>query len=160
MKKHIFTVLFFSVATLTPWLAKSVFACTINVSMETRLPLNTVDLSNADRLSIANIVLEARRWPDVDIQAEVIAGAYVGEQNGKILEGERGKVVRDFLIQLGIKGTNILIEPKTLTDAMVTKEDGSLNLHQIAIELVPLCKGGCERLCNDPRVTPTSKAID
>jgi hypothetical protein len=67
--------------------------------------------------------------------------------------------VKTYLIQLGIKGENILIEPKTLTDEMVKNEDGSLNLHQIAIERAPLCKGGCERLCDDPRVTPNSKAI-
>ncbi|RKF41434.1 hypothetical protein BCY88_31410 [Paraburkholderia fungorum] len=127
--------------------------------METRLPFNTIGLSNADRLSIANIVLEARKWPDVDIQAVVIAGAYVGEKSGGKLKNERGAVVKAYLIQLGIKPENVLIERKTLTDEMVKSDDGTLNVHQIAIELVPLCNGGCERLCNDPRVTPTSRVI-
>ncbi|WP_322094450.1 hypothetical protein [Paraburkholderia bannensis] len=127
--------------------------------METRLPLNSTYLTNDDRLAIANIVLEAKAWPDVAIQAVVIAGAYVGEKNVEKLKSERGVVVRAYLIQLGIKPQHVLIEPKTLTDQMVKNDDGTLNLHQIAIELVPLCNGGCEKLCNDPRVTAKSRAI-
>ncbi|WP_174479193.1 hypothetical protein [Paraburkholderia bannensis] len=127
--------------------------------METRLPLNSIYLANDDRLAIANIVLEARQWPDVDIQAVVIAGAYVGEKNVEKLKSERGAIVSTYLVQLGIKPQNILIELKTLTDQMVKNDDGTLNLHQISIELVPLCNGGCEKLCNDPRVTPKSRAI-
>ena len=134
-------------------------ACTIKEFTSMRLPFNSVHLSNADRLSIVNSVLEARKWPDVDVQAVIIAGAYVGERNGEKLKSERAAVVRAYLMQLGIKRENILIDPKTLTDEMVKKPDGSLNLYQIEIELVPLCKGSCESLCNDPRVTPRSKAI-
>lgn len=137
----------------------SSIACTISESMETRLPLNSTYLTNDDRLAIANIVLEAKKWPDVDIQAVVIAGAYVEERNVEKLKSERGAIVSAYLVQLGIKPQHVLIEPKTLTDQMVKNEDGSLNLHQIYVELVPLCKGGCERLCNDPRVTPNSRAI-
>lgn len=149
------------VAALTlPWIPVAVWACTINESMETRLPFDSVALSNEDRLSIANMVLEARKWPDVDIQAVIIAGAYVGERSGEKLKSERGAAVRAYLIQLGVKAKNILIEPKTLTDQMVKNDDGTLNLHQIAIELVPLCNGGCERLCDDPRVMPHSKGIE
>jgi hypothetical protein len=134
-------------------------ACTISESMETRLPLNSTYLTNDDRLAIANIVIEAKRWPDVDIQAVVIAGAYIGERNVERLKSERGATVSAYLVQLGIKPQHVLIEPKTLTDQMVKNEDGSLNLHQIYVELVPLCDGGCERLCNDPRVTPNSRAV-
>ncbi|WP_321964137.1 hypothetical protein [Paraburkholderia sp. J7] len=159
MKKHLFALLLIATSLVVPFLSGAARACTINESMETRLPFNVVDLSNSDRLLIASIVIEARKWPEVDIQAVIIAGAYVGEKNGEKLKSERGAAVRDFLIQLGIKPQNILIEPKTLTDQMVKNEDGTLNLHQIAIELAPLCKGGCERLCDDPRVTPTSRAI-
>jgi hypothetical protein len=139
--------------------SQSAHACSINEFMETRLPFNSTSLTNEGRLAIASIVLEAKKWPDVDIQAVVIAGAYVGEKNAEKLKSERGAVVSAYLVQLGIRPQNVLIEPKTLTDQMVKNEDGSLNLHQIAIELVPLCNGSCERLCGDPRVTPTSRAI-
>ncbi|WP_146239974.1 MULTISPECIES: hypothetical protein [unclassified Paraburkholderia] len=127
--------------------------------METRLPFNAVELTNRDRLSIANIVLEAKKWPDVDIQAVIIAGAYVGEKDRERLKSERGELVKSYLVQLGINPQNVLIEPKVFTNEMVKNEDGTLNLHQISIELVPLCKGGCERLCDDPRITPHSRSI-
>lgn len=159
MKEIFFLFMFFSSVLATLWTPMTANACTINESMETRLPYDSASLSNEDRLSIANIVLAARKWPDVDIQAVIIAGAYVGEKGGEKLKSERGAVVRAYLIQLGIKPQNILIEPKTLTDQMVKRDNGTLNLHQIAIELVPLCKSGCERLCDDPRVTPNSRIV-
>jgi hypothetical protein len=158
MKKLISTC-FISIAVATTFLSMQARACTISESMETRLPFNAVELTNRDRLSIANIVLEAKKWPDVDIQAVIIAGAYVGEKDRERLKSERGELVKSYLVQLGINPQNILIEPKVFTNEMVKNEDGTLNLHQIAIELVPLCKGGCERLCDDPRITPHSRSI-
>jgi hypothetical protein len=134
-------VLLLAPAIATSLISTEVRACTISESMETRLPFDAVELSNKDRLLIANIVLDARNWPDVDIQGVAIAGAYVQEKNGEKLKNERGALVRSYLVQPGIQPQNILIEPKTLTDEMVRNTDGTLNLHQIAIELVPLCKG-------------------
>jgi hypothetical protein len=158
MKKLISTC-FISIAVATTFLSMQARACTISESMETRLPFNAIELTNGDRLSIANIVLEAKKWPDVDIQAVIIAGAYVGEKDRERLKSERGELVKSYLVQLGINPQNILIEPKVFTNEMVKNEDGTLNLHQISIELVPLCKGGCERLCDDPRITPHSRSI-
>ncbi|ALE57526.1 hypothetical protein P0D87_24385 [Paraburkholderia sp. RL17-368-BIF-A] len=158
MKKLISTC-FISIAVATTFLSMQARACTISESMETRLPFNAVELTNRDRLSIANIVLEAKKWPDVDIQAVIIAGAYVGEKDRERLKSERGELVKSYLVQLGINPQNVLIEPKVFTNEMVKNEDGTLNLHQISIELVPLCKGGCERLCDDPRITPHSRSI-
>jgi hypothetical protein len=154
MRKRTFA-LFLIASALQP----AAMACTINESIETRLPFNSAELSNEARLSIADIVLEARKWPDVDIQAVIIAGAYEKEKNGEKLKRTRGEAAREYLVQLGLKPQNILIEPKTLTDQMVKNDDGTLNLHQIAIELVPLCKGSCERLCDDPRITPNTRLI-
>jgi hypothetical protein len=68
--------------------------------------------------------------------------------------------VRLFLQQLGIKYQNIVIDKKTFTDEIAVKHsDGTLTVHQIVVELTPICKGGCASLCDDLRVTPTSKAI-
>ncbi|MDQ0624661.1 MULTISPECIES: hypothetical protein [Paraburkholderia] len=158
MKKLISTC-FISIAMATTFLSMQARACTVSESMETRLPFNAIELTNGDRLSIANIVLEAKKWPDVDIQAVIIAGAYVGEKDRERLKSERGELVKSYLVQLGINPQNVLIEPKVFTNEMVKNEDGTLNLHQISIELVPLCKGGCERLCDDPRITPHSRSI-
>lgn len=157
-KPYVFAQLIaaFSIALL---FSTAVVACTIGESMETALPFNDTELSNADRINIANIVVEARKWPDVEIQAVIIAGAYAGEKNIERLKDIRGENAKSYLMQLGIKKKNILIDRKTLTDEMVRNDDGTLSIHQVVIELTPICSGGCERLCDDPRVTPTTKAI-
>ncbi|CAG2345694.1 MULTISPECIES: hypothetical protein [Burkholderia] len=134
-------------------------ACTIGESVRIPLPLNSVDVTNADRLKIANAVIEARKWPDAEIQAVVISGAYTTERNRERLKTERAKIASEYLKQLGIRNEHIIIDKKTFTDAMVRNSDGTLTLYQIDIELTPLCRGGCQRLCDDPRVTPRSKAI-
>jgi hypothetical protein len=134
-------------------------ACTVGESTEIRLPLDGVELSNLDRLNIADAVIAARRWPDVGIRAEVIVGAYVGEKQPERLKHARTARMTTYLTQLGISSENILIEPKTLTNQMVMRPDGTLNLYQIVVELRPLCSGSCERLCNRPDINPTSRAI-
>ncbi|MBN3787575.1 hypothetical protein [Burkholderia sp. Ac-20353] len=134
-------------------------ACTIGESVRIPLPLNSTDVTNSDRLKIADAVIEAKKWPDVEIQAVIISGAYTKERDGEHLKDERAKVASAYLKQLGIKNDNIIIDKKTFTDDMVRKSDGKLDLYQIDIELAPLCRGGCQRLCDDPRVTPRSKAI-
>ncbi|UEP22083.1 hypothetical protein LL999_03735 [Burkholderia ambifaria] len=134
-------------------------ACTIGESVRIPLPLNGIDVSNADRLRIADTVIEAKNWPGVEIQAVIISGAYTKERSGEQLKDERAMRAVAYLKQLGIKSENIIVEKKTFTDEMVRKSDGTLDLYQIDIELVPLCPGGCQKLCDDPRVTPRSRAI-
>ncbi|WP_232071218.1 hypothetical protein [Paraburkholderia pallida] len=138
----------------------SASACTIGEEARVQLPLNTITLSNAGRLRIADSVIEAKKWPEVQIQAIVIAGAYVGERNIDRLKAARAENVKAYLQQLGIKTENILIDRKTFTDEMVMRRsDGTLDVHQIIVELTPICKGSCAWLCDDPRVTPHSRAI-
>ncbi|QTD89066.1 hypothetical protein [Burkholderia anthina] len=134
-------------------------ACTIGESVRISLPLNGIDVSNADRLRIADAVIEAKKWPGVEVQAVVISGAYTKERSGEQLKDERATGAVAYLKQLGIKSENTIVEKKTFTDEMVRKSDGTLDLYQIDIELVPLCRGGCQKLCDDPRVTPRSRAI-
>jgi hypothetical protein len=124
------------------------------------VPFGATDISNADRLVIANMYIEAKKWPDVQIHAGVIAGAYKGEKNLERLKELRGENVKAYLMTLGIKAENILIDKKTFTDAMTGRApDGSLTVEQIVVSLTPLCEGSCARLCNDPRVTPHTKLI-
>ena len=135
-------------------------ACTIGEEAQVQLPFNTTELSNADRLAIADAVIEAKKWPDVQIQAVVIAGAYIHEHNLDTLKEARAGNVKSYLQQLGIKSENILLDKKTFTDEMIVKRpDGTIGMHQIVVELTPLCKGSCAWLCDDPRVTPHSRAI-
>ncbi|WP_241239129.1 hypothetical protein [Burkholderia stagnalis] len=146
--------------TATAFLSAPVVACTIGESMQAQLPPNATDISNKDRVAIADIVIEAKKWPDVEIQAIAIAGAYKFEKNIEQLKNARAANVETYLRQLGIKEGNILIDKRTFPDDMVIKHpNGTINIHQIIVELTPICKGSCAWLCDDPRVTPTSKAI-
>jgi|ERR1700710_3065972 hypothetical protein len=160
MKTKLLALLVLTATTVTPWFSTAARACTIGEGMETHVPFGATDISNADRLVIANMYIEAKKWPDVQIRAEVIAGAYKGEHNVDRLKEVRGENVKAYLLMLGIKNENILIDKKTFTDAMTGRApDGSLTVEQVAVGLTPLCEGSCARLCNDPRVTPHSKLI-
>ncbi len=160
MKPKLLALLFFTATAAPPWFSATARACTIGEGMETHVPFGATDISNADRLVIANMYIEAKKWPDVQIRAEVIAGAYKGERNLERLKELRGENVKAYLLMLGIKNVNILIDKKTFTNEMTGRApDGSLTVEQIVVGLTPLCEGSCARLCNDPRVTPHTKLI-
>ncbi|SMG56253.1 hypothetical protein [Paraburkholderia susongensis] len=147
---------------LSACLCGSAHACRFLENVELRLPFNTTALSREDRRVIANAVSRAKRWPDVQIQAIVIAGAYIGERDLDDLQERRGENVQAYLRKLGIKSKNIYIEPKTLTDVFAHKlSDGTIRVQQIEIELSPICKeGSCEWMCDDPRLWPPGTPID
>ncbi|WP_175768958.1 hypothetical protein [Burkholderia cenocepacia] len=134
------------------------YACTISTDMADTLPLNSTDIPNKARIRIAEMVLEARNWPDVGIRGIVYAGGYVRERDPTALAQRRAVALKTYLIQLGIGEQNIWVDTRTIKHPDVDN-DGRLSLNQIAVTLVPICDGGCKRLCGDPRVTPTSKAI-
>ncbi|EDZ99908.1 hypothetical protein BH160DRAFT_4764 [Burkholderia sp. H160] len=139
----------------------SVRACTIGENVALELPFNATVLSTADRRAIAEAVGAAKRWPNVQIQAIVMAGAYIGERNLEELQDRRGEVVKAYLRKLGIRSEYIMIDPTTLTEGYVVKRpDGSRTVRQIEIELTPICKGSCAWMCDDPRVTPHSRVIN
>ncbi|HDR9484120.1 hypothetical protein BLA13014_05276 [Burkholderia aenigmatica] len=134
------------------------YACTISTDMADTLPLNATDIPNKARVRIAEMVLEARNWPNVDIRGIVYAGGYVRERNPSDLAYRRAVALKAYLIQLGISEQNIWVDTRTIKYPDIDN-DGRPSLNQIAVTLVPICDGGCERLCSDPRVTPTSRAL-
>nr|WP_057927546.1 hypothetical protein [Burkholderia ambifaria] len=147
--------------TLSPVLSGTATACTIGEEAQVQFPFNTTTFSNADRIAIANSVIEAKKWPDVEIQATVISGAYIKEKNVEELKDARAENAKLYLQQLGISADHILIDKKTFTDEMVVKQpDGTVNVHQMIVELTPICKGSCAWMCDDPLVVPRSKAIN
>ncbi|MXN78217.1 hypothetical protein GR157_26145 [Burkholderia sp. 4701] len=147
--------------TLSSMLSNVAMACTIGEEARLQLPFNTTTLSNADRVTIADSVIEAKKWPDVKIQAVVIAGAFVYEKSIEKLKDMRGENVKEYLQQLGFSADHILIEKKTFTEEMITRHpDGTIKTDQIIVEFTPICKGSCAWMCNDPRVTPHSKLIN
>lgn len=133
-------------------------ACTISESMEESLPLNSVNIPNIDRLKIVDMVIEARRWPGVEIRGIVYAGGYLLEHDPQALAKKRAAMLEEYLIKLGIDERNLWITTREIKASDVDFT-GNRSLNQIAVTLVPICEGGCERLCNDYRATPTSKAI-
>jgi hypothetical protein len=133
-------------------------ACTISEDMSDSLPLNQIDIPNADRLKLADMVYSARRWPDVEIRGIVYAGGYVKERNPKAIANERAEKLKAYLLQLGIKEENIWIDLRTIREPDVSSR-GKKALNQIAVTLVPICEGGCSRLCDDTRVTPDTRVV-
>lgn len=140
------------------WATGGANACTISEDMEDSLPLNSLDIPNSDRLRIADMVMAARQWPDAEIRGIVYAGGYVKEQNPKAIAQERAAALKTYLVQLGVKDGNIWIDTRIIKRPDID-DRGNVTLNQISVTLVPICNGGCDRLCNDPRVTPTTKAI-
>ncbi|WP_230463774.1 hypothetical protein [Burkholderia ubonensis] len=147
--------------TLLSMLSSVAVACTIGEEARLQLPFNTTTLSNADRVTIADSVIEAKKWPNVEIQATIIAGAFFYEKNIEKLKDMRGENVKEYLQQLGINANHILIDKKTFTDEMITRRsDRTIKTNQIIVEFTPICKGSCAWMCDDPRVTPHSKLIN
>jgi hypothetical protein len=128
--------------------------CRFLYNVELELPFNTTALSAANRRLISDAIRKAKKWPDVQIQAVVTAGAYIGERDLDLLQDRRGEMVKAYLRKLGIPSKNIYVEPVTMTDGYVVKRtDGELAVRQIEIELSPMCKGGdCRWMCEDPRL--------
>lgn len=133
-------------------------ACTISEDMISSLPLNSREIQNSDRIKIANMVFAAKQWPNVEIRGIVYAGGYIKERNPNAIALERAAVLKNYLIQLGVKEGNIWVDTRIIKEPDID-DKGNATLDQISVSLVPICEGGCERLCNDSRVTPTSKAI-
>jgi len=100
----------------------------------------------------------ARQWPNVEIRGIVYAGGYIKERNPKAIAAARASELKSYLVQLGVRETNIWIDTRVIKEPDVD-DKGNATLNQIAVSLVPICEGGCERLCNDPRVTPNTKVI-
>ncbi|WP_371881817.1 hypothetical protein [Caballeronia sp. S22] len=137
----------------------SAISCQVLEFMESRIPLNSVKIPNSDRVKIAEMVIEARKWPDTQIRGVVQPAAYVHERNPEELVKKRGENLKTYLSQLGIREENFWIEPHVLSEEEAHDSSGNLDIHQLGVTLYPICEGGCDRLCNDPRVKPVIKAI-
>jgi hypothetical protein len=146
---------FFLVLAVIPGLSS---ACTISEDMSDSLALNQSDIPNADRLKLAEMVHAARMWPDAEIRGIVYAGGYVKERDPEGIAKARAEKLRAYLLQLGLKEENIWTDLRTIKRPD-SNFNGEKSLNQIAVSLVPICEGGCDRLCNDSRVTPNSRAI-
>lgn len=145
-------------ASVLMW-AEPTFACKIFEDFSSSIPMNAVDVDNAARIRLADAVIRARSWPDVEIGAELSTPALSTEHDPKGLSSARASAISSFLVQLGVKQSNIYYEPVVIRNPVARDEEGLNRLREIYVSLAPICANGCDRLCNDPRVTPVSKAI-
>jgi len=134
-------------------------ACTVSENILESTPLNYASTQNEYRLKMADMVLAARQWPNVEIQAQIIASAYVGEDNTSKLAKSRGEQLKDFLIKLGINPQPIYVDTHVNRTAYPVDSTGHGGHLQLGVSLLPFCKNGCNNLCDDLRVTPTTKSI-
>ncbi|MEF9500598.1 MULTISPECIES: hypothetical protein [Burkholderia] len=134
-------------------------ACTVSEDMLDSVPLNSDAIPNKDRVRIAEMVIRAREWPDAEIRGIVTAGAYIGETNPQALARQRSMHLTDYLVQLGVKRENIWSDTHMISKPYPKDSAGYEGYLQIGVTLVPICNGGCQHLCGDPRVAPTSRAL-
>lgn len=154
MTKRMLSIATHAALTLcTLWSVANAHACTISEDMEDSLPVNSVEIPNADRLKIAEMVLAARQWPDAEIRGIVYAGGYVQEHEPTALAAQRASALRAYLIQLGIKEKNIWVDERLIKKPDID-DNGNKALNQIGVTLTPICRDGCERLCNEPHPLP------
>ncbi|MFP4891909.1 hypothetical protein [Paraburkholderia sp. EG304] len=157
-KNSLFLIVFYLLVFYFFSAAGGASACTVSEDMTSSLPLDSAEISNIDRMKIANMVLAARLWPNVEIRGIVYAGGYVKESSPKAIAEKRAAILKSYLVQLGIKEGNIWVDTRLIKEPDID-DKGNATLDQISVTLVPICEGGCERLCDDPRVTPTTKVI-
>jgi len=128
---------------------KHATTCRFLNSVELDLPFNTSAFSNEQRRKIEKAVEDTKKWPKVEIQAFITAGAYTGERDLETLQERRGKVTKAYLTELGIKSKDIYIGNKTMTDFYVVKRpDGEPAVKAIYIEINPICGGDCQWMCD------------
>jgi hypothetical protein len=135
------------------------FACKIFEDFTARVPTNVVNIGNADRVRLADTVIRARTWPDAEIGAEISTPAFSTEHEPEALSAARAEAITSFLVLLGVKKENIFSEPRIVSNPVARNAEGLERLREIYVSLAPICPNGCDRLCNDPRVTPVTKAI-
>ncbi|MDP9587347.1 UNVERIFIED_ORG: hypothetical protein J2791_006681 [Burkholderia contaminans] len=135
-------------------------ACTISENLLESVPLDYPGIPNAYRIKMADMVLAARRWPDVEVQAQIVASAYIAENNASSLAKSRGEQLKGFLTQLGIKPQYIYVDTHVNRTVYPVDSTGHGGYLQLGVSLLPLCKNGCDNLCNDSRVTPTTRLIE
>ncbi|MCA8093114.1 hypothetical protein LGM65_19860 [Burkholderia anthina] len=134
-------------------------ACTISENILESVPLNYPGIPNSYRIKIVDMVLAARQWPDVEVQAQIIASAYVDERAPLNLAKSRGNQLKDFLIQLGIKPQYIHVDTHVNRTTYPIDSTGHGGYLQLGVSLLPFCKNGCGNLCDATRVSPATKLI-
>ncbi|WP_175857413.1 hypothetical protein [Burkholderia anthina] len=124
-------------------------ACKILLTDSMQLPLNSIEISNAGRLSVVRHYLTAREWTREGTMASVEATAYDWENQPMQLARQRGTQMKAFLVRLGMAPADIYV-----SERIVSRRNGKLDrddAKQLWIQFAPKCPpAGCQHLCNSP----------
>lgn len=111
------------------------------------MPLNSVVLSNAARLRIANLFADVSSLPVPGVEAIVYSYASTAERTPNVLATRRAEVVIQYLSQLGVAPSLMHVQSEVVTHA----KGGEAGLNQIEMQFAPMCPPkGCGFLCNVP----------
>ncbi|MGU7774937.1 hypothetical protein ACV229_32770 [Burkholderia sp. MR1-5-21] len=125
------------------------YACKVMELDIMRLPLNSIEVGNSDRLSLVRHFLTAREWTREGASASIDAAAFAWERNPKELAKLRGESMKSFLVQLGMDPQDVWVQER-----IIRAKDGKPDpddVHQVGVEFVPKCPPeGCQSLCNTP----------
>ena len=140
-----------AIATLTAVLSLPIQAdaCKIMLTDSMQLPVNSVEISNSDRLSVVRHYLTAKEWTHEGTSVSIEATAYDWEKQPVQLARQRGAQMKSFLVQLGMVPDDI-----HFGERIVSRRNGKLDpddAKQLWVQFVPKCPpAGCQSLCNSP----------
>ena len=92
--------------------AQHATACSLALQLGANMAPNAAELSNADRVKLARLALDARALPVRDVTAVIYAYADPAERNASRLVERRARGAKDFLIQLGVSPQRIEVDQR------------------------------------------------
>ncbi|SAL80052.1 OmpA family protein [Caballeronia choica] len=122
-------------------------ACSIVLQMGANLAPNATELSNADRVELASLALDAKALPVREVTVVIYAYADPSERNPIHLVERRVRGVKDYLIQLGVSPQKIEVDQRVRR----SRRDEGVEDEALMVEFVPQCPPqGCDSLCSMP----------
>ncbi len=122
-------------------------ACSFSFQMSAKMPTDSAELTNADRIRLANLVIDVRALPVPGSAAVVYSYASESEHSPRVLAARRSQTVTGFLSQMGIELAHIYVESTVVPRGKNDRND----VDQVDIQFTPLCPpGGCGFLCGTP----------
>jgi hypothetical protein len=112
---------------------------------------NTAEISNVDRLKLADLLIDVRNSTASDGPVVIYGFADEREKNASYLAHQRAESVSSYLQSLGVASSRINVDTKIWReDSQVPIDDRNL----IEVEFEPTCGPGG---CNDPCANPSPK---
>jgi hypothetical protein len=119
--------------------------CSLGLQMSAKMPRNSAEMTNADRIRLANLTINVRTLP-MRSDAIIYGYAFAGEHDPAALASQRAQTVAQFLTQMGVAADLLHVE-----STIVASNGNRDPSEQVDIQFAPICPtGGCDFLCNTP----------